>query len=418
MEQSSRLVDASQSSEKPTPPTLSSGQIFLRFLRFGLLAWGGPFAQIAMVRRELIDEERWISSSRFNRLLAVYQVLPGPEAHELCVHMGMLTGGRLGGFLAGLGFMLPGFLLMLVLSWLYVTAGFGISAVEPSILGVQVAVIAMIVRAIHRIGAHILLDRWLWTIAAVSTVASAFGVSFWIVLPAAGLIYAFVKGGRILPAMLTVIAALCVAWLAGIEVGTLQSAAGDAASEGRALVPPTFVGLFLSGLKAGLLTFGGAYTAIPFVRNDAVGNGWMTDGQFLDGLALSGLLPAPLIIFSTFVGYIGGGLPGAVAMTTGVFLPAFGFTLLFYDKLEQVVQNKSFHRVLEGVSAAVVGLVVATAFELTHTVMRSVPNIWSGLLIFALALAVLYGSKSRISVMYAVAMSGALGLMLFSSQGG
>ena len=98
------------------PPALSYGALFLRFLRFGALAFGGPVAQIAMIRRELVDEERWISSEQFNRLLAAYQVLPGPEAHELCVHMGTLRAGRLGGLLAGLGFMLPGFLLVLGLS--------------------------------------------------------------------------------------------------------------------------------------------------------------------------------------------------------------------------------------------------------------------------------------------------------------
>src|SRR5918997_574154 len=89
--------------------------IFARFLRFGLLAWGGPVAQIAMLKRELVEEEKWVSPTRFNRLLAVFQVLPGPEAHELCVHFGMIKRGRLGGIAAGLGFMLPGLLLILLL---------------------------------------------------------------------------------------------------------------------------------------------------------------------------------------------------------------------------------------------------------------------------------------------------------------
>src|SRR3990170_7729486 len=93
--------------------------IFLRFLRFGFLAWGGPVAQIGMIKRELVEEERWLEPARFNRLLAVYQVLPGPEAHELCVHLGMLKRGRLGGLLAGLGFMLPGLMLILALAWAY-----------------------------------------------------------------------------------------------------------------------------------------------------------------------------------------------------------------------------------------------------------------------------------------------------------
>src|SRR3954468_7721625 len=93
--------------------------IFWRFLRFGFLAWGGPVAQIAMIKRELVEEERWIEPSRFNRLLAIYQVLPGPEEPELCGHLGMMKGKRLGGLLAGLAFMLPGLLLILVIAWAY-----------------------------------------------------------------------------------------------------------------------------------------------------------------------------------------------------------------------------------------------------------------------------------------------------------
>jgi len=97
--------------EVASPPSESYERLFLRFLRFGLLAWGGPVAQIAMIRRELVDEEHWVSNERFNRTLAVYQVLPGPEAHELCVYFGTLACGRLGGLLAGLGFILPGIVL-------------------------------------------------------------------------------------------------------------------------------------------------------------------------------------------------------------------------------------------------------------------------------------------------------------------
>ncbi len=95
----------------------------MRFLRFGFLAWGGPVPQIAIIKRELVDEEKWISKERFNRALAIYQVLPGPEAHEMCVYFGMIAGGRWGGLLVGLGFMLPGFILMMLLTWFYVVFG-------------------------------------------------------------------------------------------------------------------------------------------------------------------------------------------------------------------------------------------------------------------------------------------------------
>ncbi|WP_192800833.1 chromate transporter [Brucella tritici] len=399
-----------------TVPTLSQWQIFVRFLRFGLLAWGGPVAQIAMIRRELVDEERWISSGRFNRLLAVYQVLPGPEAHELCVHIGMLPGGRMGGFLAGLGFMLPGFLLMFALSWLYFTIDITQSALGPIFLGVQVAVIALIVRAVHRIGGHVLLDKWLWGIGIVSGAAAFLGASFWITLPAAGLVYAFAVRKQHALAALTLVAATVLTVLVGPEsaTGLLDSAQQSTAlSDGSIAQDASLVGLFLSGLKAGLLTFGGAYTVIPFLRDDAVGNGWMTDAQFLDGLALSGILPAPLIIFSTFVGYFGGGPLGAIAMTIGIFLPAFGFSLLFHERLESLVENKTLHSFLEGVSAGVVGLIAATTVELALVVVDRLPSLLLGGVIFALALAVLYLWKSKVNVVLAVVGAGFLGWLSF-----
>lgn len=401
--------------EDLSPPILSPWQIFVRFLRFGVLAFGGPVAQIAMIRRELVDEERWLSSGRFNRLLAVYQVLPGPEAHELCVHIGMLAGRRLGGFLAGLGFMLPGFVLMFLLSWLYFTIDLTTSVLGPIFLGVQVVVIALIVRAVHRIGEHILLDRWLWGIGIAAAAGAMIGVSFWITLPAAGLAYALARRGQPALALAVLPLAAALAFMAGPDDGLLHSIVPQQVGPIGTTEPQqvTLWVIFLSGLKAGLLTFGGAYTAIPFVRDDAVGNGWMTDAQFLDGLALSGILPAPLIIFSTFVGYVAGGPFGAVAMTAGIFLPAFGFSLILYDRLERVVENRTLHSFLEGVAAGVVGLIAATTVELATAVVQRLPSLVPGLLIFGMGLVVLYFWKSRINVVFAIFGAGLLGFLLF-----
>src|SRR5688500_17859738 len=172
-------------------PHQSYAHVFLRFLRFGFLAWGGPVAQIAMIRQELVEEEKWISPEKFNRVLSVYQVLPGPEAHELCVYFGMIARGRIGAFLAGLGFMLPGFLLMLLLSWFYVTYGINSPLFQSVFTGMQPAVAALIVRAIHRIGSHALHDHtWLWGIAFIAGLAQLLKVNFLITLLIAGLIYA------------------------------------------------------------------------------------------------------------------------------------------------------------------------------------------------------------------------------------
>jgi len=387
--------------------------IFWRFLRFGFLAWGGPVAQIAMIKRELVEEERWIEPTRFNRLLAIYQVLPGPEAHELCVHFGMMRGKRLGGLLAGLAFMLPGLLLILAIAWFYQSLDLKQPQIAAVFAAIQIGVIALIVRAVHRIADHTLTNVWLWAIGIAVAVAAALDVSFWVTLLAAGLANAALAGRRFALAALVIAAAALLALWAGdnpLLVGS-QVPGGTVAQLQSGSV--SALALFLSGLKAGLLTFGGAYTAIPFVRGDAVGRGWISEGQFLDSLALSGIIPAPLIIFATFVGFIAGGLGGAFAMTAGIFLPAFGFALLFYDRLERVIKNERLHSFLEGVSAGVVGLIAVTAIQLGWNVSRSVPSLPLGVVIFAVALAMLYLWRSKLNVPVVVLGSAALGSFLY-----
>ncbi len=394
----------------PTAAAPSLTAIFGRFLRFGLLAWGGPVAQIAMLKRERVEEEQWVSPTRFNRLLAVFQVLPGPEAHELCVHFGMIKRGRLGGIAAGLGFMLPGLLLILLLAWAYGRLELSQGWLAAVFLGVQVGVIALIARAVHRIGEHVLVNGWLWGIALASAGAAVLGVSFWITLPAAGVDYVLLGRRRYVTAALVVGAAVAIAVLTA--AGAKPEAAGAAASGAVGALP-----LFLSGIKAGLLTFGGAYTAIPFVRDDAVGRGWVSDGQFLDGLALSGIIPAPLIIFATFVGFQAGGLGGALAMTAGIFLPAFAFSLLFFERLERVVEDDRLHGVLEGVAAGVVGLIGATLIELGWSVARSVPALSVAVLIFAASLALLYTWKSKFNVLGVIGLSALVGAIALRGAG-
>ena len=365
-------------------------RLFLRFLRFGLLAWGGPVAQIAMIRQELVEEQRWISRERFNRVLAVYQVLPGPEAHELCVYFGMIARGRLGAILAGLGFMLPGFLLMLGLSWFYVTYGIRSPLFADLFYGFQAAVTALIARAVFRIGGHALNDRWLWGIAIFSGIAQLLGVNFLITLVLAGIAYAWIRH-RTLPSFSQAAVFLP---LSSLSLTTLSD-------------PPNLLALLFYGLRSGLLTFGGAYTVIPFLQHDAViAGGWMTNEQFLDGLALSSILPAPLIIFATFVGYLGGGPFGALVLTVGIFFPAFAFTLVGHNYLERPVENKSAHAFLDGVTAGVVGLIAVTAIDLFRSAVTDLP----ALAIFSAAFLVLYRWKAKAAIAVVVLCAGLLGL--------
>jgi len=371
--------------ETAAPPPITLWALFLRFLRFGALAFGGPVAQIAMLKQALVDEEHWIEKARFSRLLAVLQMLPGPEAHELCVHLGMIARGRIGGLLAGLGFMLPGLLLMLAAGWAYVTWVAGDAELSGALLGVQIVVLAIILRAVMRIGQHII-ENWLLGLITVgSLIATIAGVPFWIPLVTGGLAYALSHRG----AATVLVVAGAIALAAAIHMLAEPSAPVNEADS----TSVTLLALFWAGLKGGLLTFGGAYTAIPYVRADTVGRGWISDATFLDGVALAGVLPAPLVIFATFVGYVVGGLSGALVITAGMFLPAFAFSLILFEKLEAIVENPALHRVLEGIAAAVVGVIAATFVQLSYATGARVPTPLIALLMLIAALIVLWRMK-------------------------
>ena len=372
----------------------SPGAIFVRFLKFGLLAWGGPAAQIAMIKRECVDEEKWISEPSFKRLLAVYQVLPGPEAHELCVYFGRLRGGKLGGFLAGLGFMLPGFLLMLGLSALYVEANIA-SDFHALFYGLSAAVGALVARAVVRLGGSFLTDAPLVLIAVAGFALTLLvGANFVLVLLGAGIAYEVWRNAR--------------AWVGragSFTVGPL----GIVFVALGAISFSLGLSIFWEGLKAGLLTFGGAYTVVPFLHDAAVdGQHWLTDKQFVDGLAIGGILPAPLIIFATFVGYLAGGLVGALVITFAIFLPAFVFPIFLHRQLVAISENPRLHLFLLGVAAGVVGLIAAVTVEIVRT---SVVDVYAAILAIAAFLA-LNRWHGKLTVLYVVLGCGAAGVLL------
>jgi chromate transporter len=167
--------------------------------------------------------------------------------------------------------------------------------------------------------------------------------------------------------------------------------------------------IFVEGPKAGLLTFGGAYTVIPFLQDGAVdGHHWLTDSQFVDGLAIGSVLPAPLIIFSTFVGYLVGGLAGALAMTLGIFIPAFVFPIYLHRLWVRLAENARLHPFLLGVAAAVIGLIAAVMLDILDTSIVDVPT---ALLAIGAFLA-LSRWHSKLTVVYVMAACGAIGVLL------
>jgi len=327
----------------------------------------------------------------------------------MCVYFGMIARGRIGGFLAGLGFMLPGFLLMFAISWFYLAYGIKSPFIGAFFFGCQAAVGALILRAVHRIGGHALLDRPLWGIAIVAGISAFLGTHFLIILLFSGIAYILLKRSYYVPAL-----ALGIILIAGSVFYSMNALNLGIVSKSVSLTvastePPSLFSLFYSGLRSGLLTFGGAYTVIPYLQHDAVEVGrWMTNNQFLDGLALSGILPAPLIIFSTFVGYIGGGALGALALTIGIFAPAFSFTLIGHKYLERIIENKALHVFNDGITAGVVGLIAATSVGLLKA---GITNLYA-LGIFLLSMVLVYRWKSKYAIVGIVFSAGIIALLM------
>ena len=284
--------------------------------------------------------------------------------------------------------MLPGFLLMMALAWAYVRLDVAGSAAAPALWAVQAAALALVAKGLWGIGRHAVVSRFDLGLAVVAAGATALGAPFWLALPLGGATMALRRGAR--PSL---------GWvgLAAVAASALWGLAPVGQSGGWL---PGFGAadpwvLFLAGLKAGLLTFGGAYAAIPFLRDDAVAAGWMPEARFLDGVALASILPAPLIIFATFVGYVASGFWGGVAMTVGVFLPAFAFSLVLYERLEAIVDRPGLHAFLEGVTVAVVGLIAVTLVELAQAVLAPSRPVELLVAIAGLALIAVLSLKGR-----------------------
>ena len=356
---------------EPTHAAFPNGRpslvaVFVRFLRYGMHAFGGPVVQIAALRAELVGKERWTTHATFTRALAVYQALPGPEATEMCCWFGHIARGRLGALAAGIGFLVPGFTLMLLCAWLYGVYGLKSPWGAAACAGLQPAALALLVRAVPKVASHSLKVEGAAVACAFAVVAEWNDVPFWIPLLSGAAWCGLAQRGLPLRALASCAFATAAWWMAGSGSVPAVGAVGGvvAGVEGEGVAADAWL-LFVTGLKAGSLTFGGAYTAIPFVRDDVVTrNAWITDDTFLDGLAIGSVIPAPLVIFTTFVGYLSAGFPGAFAITIGMFLPAFSFTLFGHAWIDRLVHEPRLHAVLDGVAAAALGLIIVTAARL------------------------------------------------------
>jgi len=352
--------------------------------RIGLLSFGGPAAQIALMHREVVEERRWIGEARFLHALNFCMLLPGPEAQQLATYLGWLMHGVRGGLVAGLLFILPGVAVMMALSLVYATLG-GVPLVAALFFGLKCAVLVLVIEALVRVARRALRGAVPWLVAAAAFLALfAFAVPFpLVVLGAAAVGYAaphlFAAGGHGTakdgpPALLDAVIAA--------EPGRIARMAGTARRAGLiALVlwvwpvalllgAGTFGDIALFFSKMAVVTFGGAYAVLAYVAQEAVeGYRWLTASEMLSGLGLAETTPGPLILVLQFVGFLAGyrdsgvfgGFAGALITVWVTFAPCFAWIFLGAPFVERLHDRPRLKGALAGVTAAVVGVIANLA---------------------------------------------------------
>jgi len=423
----------------------------MRFwLKLGFISFGGPAGQIAMMHDELVDKRRWISERRFLHALNYCMLLPGPEAQQLATYLGWLLHRTRGGIIAGALFVLPSLLILIALSWLYMTFG-QTPLVAGLFYGIKPAVTAIVVHAAHRIGSRTLRNGVLWAIAAAAFVAIfAFDVPFPAIVVGAALVG--VIGGRLAPGRFATggghASAVASAGPAVIDDDTPTPVHArftarrllEVATIGVALwaVPMGLLAAFLGWdhtltqmgwffTKAALLSFGGAYAVLPYIYQGAVADfGWLSSSQMMDGLALGESTPGPLIMVVAFVGFVGAWgkapfgpdallLAGALAaalVTWFTFLPSFLFIFAGGPLVESTHGDLKFTAPLTAITAAVVGVIANLAVFFGYPVLW--PTGFSGGPDFVAAVIALGAAvalfRFKANVIHVIAVCAGLGL--------
>jgi chromate transporter len=368
-------------------------EVFLYFLFLGFINIGGPVAQITMMFNHMVEKRRWLTKDRFVKIMAFCHMLPGPEALQLAIYVGYLKRRLLGGVLAGVTFILPGAAAMVVLSWLYVSYG-KLPQVTNALYVLKPAVLGIIAAGIIKLGRAAIRNFFLAVLLVSAFAGMRFaGINFLLILLIAGVLNLIVDQG----------------WpLLKRTAPTLPAAIGAIGL----VIPFTDSRLFQVAwlfLKTGLLSFGGAYASLVFVQRGAVAQyHWLTDGQLLDGVALSVATPGPFMLFTTFVGYIASGVTGTVLATFFVFLPSFIFVIVGVHYVEKVQENRSIQAFLAGVSAAVVGVIAVVSLDLIPEALIDWPAV--GIAVAAFLLIALL--KRDVAL---VAICGMLGGIVYSA---
>src|SRR5262250_1720935 len=344
--------DGHEVSDVATSPA-SLGQVSRLFLKLGTIAFGGPAAHIAMMEDEVVRRRGWLSRDEFLDLLGATNLIPGPNSTEMAIHIGRRRAGWPGLLVAGSCFILPATLIVTALAWAYVRYG-SLPQADALLYGVKPVVIAIILQALWRLGRAALKTKSLALVGAVGILLNFLGVRELVILFGAGIatgIGSMVAGRMRRGESLSLIPAAFLFRTTAL--------AAPATSSFR-LWP-----LFFFFLKVGSVLFGSGYVLLAFLRADLVERWrWLTEPQLFDALTAGQVTPGPVFTTATFIGYILGGLPGAIVATVGIFLPAFFFVAVSSPLLPRIRKSEMAGAFLDGVNAASLSLIVVVTWQL------------------------------------------------------
>lgn len=327
------------------------------FLKLGTIAFGGPAVHVAMMRDEAVVRRAWLDEQEFLDGLGVTSTLPGPGSTQMSMVIGRRRAGWPGLVVGGVCFILPAFCVVLLLAWAYVH--YGRSTVGGGILyGIKPVVIAVVADALWGLRRVALRGAWPAVLAATAFAGYLLGANVLVVLLGAGIVLALVRSieRRRRPYGGTAALVLAVPALAA----ALRHRPGNGA-------------LFAEFLKLGIVVFGSGYVLLAFLRRDLVnGLGWLGIGPLLDAVAVGQITPGPVFTTATFIGYLLGGVPGAVLATLGIFLPSFFMVAVATPQIPRLRRVPLTAAVLDGVNAAALGLMAGVGVDLARNALAGV----------------------------------------------
>ncbi len=332
----------------PSSKNSSLRELAAFFLRLGTTAFGGPAAHIAIMEDELVRRRKWLSREKFLDLLGASNLIPGPSSSELAIHIGYLLGGGPGLLVAGICFILPAACMVAVLAWAYVHFG-KLPEVSAILYGVKPVVIAIILQALWGLGRTAVKTTFLGVLGVLSMLFAFLGLHPLVVLVLAG-------GAVCLTSLRTPRWSVAAVPVAAVAPTVALSGAATSFSLGS---------IFLVFLKVGAVVFGSGYVLLAFLRADLVTHrGWLTDSQLVDAVAVGQVTPGPVFTTATFIGYLLGGVRGAVVATIGIFLPAFLLVAASGPLLPRIRKSTIASAFLDGVNVGSLALMTEVSWQL------------------------------------------------------